>query len=403
MDSIYFQIDNYYTQHQEYLQTIITQITNVKHSNDASNLINKIDQYISNHESQQLERLKELATQSTNVYGFDKTIEKYSENIELFQRFFSTKYQLNALAEQLIDAEKAKAAADAEKLKEEKLKIETDALAAKHKHELEQKVSIGQTSEIRIDHRIEEAQHEQLLQGDHFPQQSPLFIRMLYDVTTQESEQYTLECQVQNYDHVQIEWFRNDEKIPNDHRNYRIYNDNGFCTLSINETRIDDSAIFTCRATNSLGSVETAARLLVLPSEKSDILSPPQFRKVLENKQTAAGSSIIFDCLVDGNPLPTVQWYKNDFCIDINPRYNFSYINGEAYLRLDDSIVDDGGIYTCIAKNMMGVNQCSATIIVNDVQSIDSHFQNGLLFIFIRSFMFISFSFCFCAMTCYIL
>lgn len=51
---------------------------------EVNELINKIDRYISDHESQQLELLKGLATLSKNVYGFDKTIEKYSENIGVY-------------------------------------------------------------------------------------------------------------------------------------------------------------------------------------------------------------------------------------------------------------------------------------------------------------------------------
>lgn len=385
---IYLQIDDCYKEYSEYLQTIINQMASVKHANEAVELINKIDQYISNHESQQLERLKELAIQSTNVYGFDKTIEKYSENIELFQTFFSTKHQLNALIEQINDAEKAKLAAE-EQLRRERLAMEE----AQKRMELEQKEALLRQSHtetqhtVNVHHTFVETQHQQhvhqQLEQRNAPEESqPLFIRMLYDVTAQEGERYALECQVHSNQRLQIEWFKNGAKIVNNHPNYSVHNVEGLCTFLINRASLDDSATYTCRATNSLGSVETAARLSVKPSEQVDILTPPRFIKPLKNVQANAGSSLMLDCFVEGNPLPTVQWFKNDVCIDVSPRFNISYINGEAYARIDELNAGDNGIFTCVAKNMLGVDQCSAKLIVNDVQSKGLHTTNGL-FMFI--------------------
>lgn len=60
------------------------------------------------------------------------------------------------------------------------------------------------------------------------------------------------------------------------------------------------------------------------------------------------------------------------------PRYNISYNNGEATLRMDDLAVDDAAIYMCNAKNILGVDQCSATLtVIAAPKSIDSFVKNG--------------------------
>lgn len=63
----HIQIDRIYREHKEYLQIIINQMSFAKNQHETDELINKIDRYISDHESQQLELLKDLAILSKNV------------------------------------------------------------------------------------------------------------------------------------------------------------------------------------------------------------------------------------------------------------------------------------------------------------------------------------------------
>lgn len=347
-----------------------------KQPNEANELINSIDQYISNNESRQLELLKDLATLSKNVYGFDKTIEKYSENIELFQSFFTTKYQLNTIYEQLIE--------------EEKINAEKEKLAARLPQvkmiETEQRLPIDEPSAYvqpqqmhhhqTIDMKVIESKRKIVME------ESPRFVEKLCNVQIQEGERCMLMCKVYSSQPIdEVEWFRNGMPISINHKQYLARCDNNLCTLSIDEKYTDDKSIaFTCRASNHLGTDETTAHLTILKSEPTDVLFPPKFREMLTTLNAMNGSSIAWKCFVEGNPLPTVQWYKNDVCIDILPQYNFTYNNGEAILRMDDLSPNDAGLFTCVAKNMLGVDQCSASLILTDVllQSIDSHTTNGM-------------------------
>lgn len=376
------QIDRFYREHREYLQTIINQMSFTKHAHETSDLINKIDRYISDHESRQLELLKDLATLSKHVYGYDKTIEKYSENIELFQSFFSTKNQLNMLGEHLAEEEKAQAAADEQRRKQEAEKLqqrEQLQLSQLNEPTRETVDFVSQPfvqQERLIDVKVIETSRQTFTLESS--EEAPRFVRQLCDVTVQESERYQFVCQLQRAQpNIRIEWLKDGIPITN-YPHYAVHNENDLCTLSIDETFTEDSAIFTCRATNHLGTAETSARLFIQHHEQTEMLFPPHFVSPLTNCKTASGSSLVWKCFVEGNPLPTIQWFKNDVSIDVSSRYNISYNNGEAIIRIDDLTVDDAGRFTCIAKNILGVDQCSATLTVTvALQSIDSLVKNG--------------------------
>lgn len=71
-------------------------------------------------------------------------------------------------------------------------------------------------------------------------------------------------------------------------------------------------------------------------------------------------SSHRLDCIVEGNPLPTVQWFKNDVNIDNSPDYVITYNNGEAVLKFEEVFLEDKATYTCKATNRLGQASTSA-------------------------------------------
>lgn len=294
---------------------------------------------------------------------------------------------MNALGEQLVEEQKAKEAAEAaaaiaaaeqlrrqqEIQKEQQIKQtvqSTEVVDFVPQSILQQRQSIDMTiTETRQKLSIDEA---------------PRFIHQLRDAVVQEGEKCQMICQLAGWQpNIHIEWFKDGHPIfgPSNimaRPHYVIRNENDLCTLSIEETHTEDSATFTCRATNNYGSAETSARLCIQPNEQNEVMCPPKFLNPLTNCKTSSSSSLLWKCFVGGNPLPTCQWFKNDICIDVSPRYNISYNNGEATLRLDDICADDAAKYTCVAKNSLGVDQCSALLTVTVVpQSIDSLGKNG--------------------------
>lgn len=76
------------------------------------------------------------------------------------------------------------------------------------------------------------------------------------------------------------------------------------------------------------------------------------------------GSVHRFECTVKGNPLPTVQWYKNDINIDNSADYTTTYNNGDAVLTIEEVSLEDQAAYTCKATNRLGQVSKSAVLSV---------------------------------------
>lgn len=192
---------------------------------------------------------------------------------------------------------------------------------------------------------------------------SPQFTKQLKDAVARENDKFTFECEVTGNPEPTVEWFKDGISIQNN-LDYKTTFNKGICRLVIDETFTADSARFTCKASNLVGSVETSANLSVKENAAEIQMIAPRIVRFLESGKAKEGASYEFSCVVTGNPLPTVQWYKNDKCIDDSPDYVISYNNGEAKLRFEEVFLEDDAVYTCSASNPAGIEHCSASLIV---------------------------------------
>lgn len=160
-----------------------------------------------------------------------------------------------------------------------------------------------------------------------------------------------------------VTWHKDGISIQNN-PDYQTTFDQGLCTLTIEETFTEDSARYTCKAINAAGTAETAATLSVKETEPEEQLAPPQFIRILEPATAKEGSTFKFECRVEGNPLPTVQWFKNYDCIDNSPDFVITYNNGDAMLKFEEVFLEDKAEYTCKATNELGMAQSTASLSV---------------------------------------
>lgn len=160
-----------------------------------------------------------------------------------------------------------------------------------------------------------------------------------------------------------VTWYKDGMAIENN-PDYRTVFDRGLCTLTIEETFAEDSARYTCRATNAAGTAETSALLSVKENQPEERLIPPNFTKPLEPALVKQGQRFQFLCKVEGYPLPTVQWFKNGECIDNSPDYVITYNNGEAILSIEQVSGDDKADYMCRASNQVGTAQSTSNLCV---------------------------------------
>lgn len=297
--------------HSSRLQEISTRAAFVNNVDDAKALIQQIDEYINHHETNQLNALRRLSDASRGLFGFDTSVAIYSESITVFDTFLKTKAKLT------------------DYLREEQTK-----------------------ERLLSEERLKEP-----------PAQPPAFYQSLLDAKVQEGDRFVFKCAVRGTPTPNVEWFKDGISIQNN-SDYQTTFNNGLCTLTIEEAMTADTANFHCRATNSAGQDETLARLTVTENITADKLEAPVFAIPLTTSSAKEKLPFTFSCMVTGHPLPIVQWFKNNNCIDQLPDYTITYNNGQAHLKINEVCLEDQTSFMCRAINPVGTAETIANLIV---------------------------------------
>lgn len=221
---------------------------------------------------------------------------------------------------------------------------------------------------------------------DTTPQQPPVFTTHLksYDKLSEGQHVY-LEAQVEprSDPNLRVEWFKNGVSL-NTGTRLRSTFDFGLVTLSINGLRSDDSAIYTCKATNLMGEAISTCSLKIedkhwllgqtlhpeaipklqdlerapeaRPEAPEPIYELPMFITHLNNVECTEGDSVHFECNVEPSKDPTlrIDWFVNGKPLPSGARYKSTYDFGYVALDITHSYEEDSGVYTCKATNSKG-------------------------------------------------
>ncbi|VDN57108.1 unnamed protein product [Dracunculus medinensis] len=129
--------------------------------------------------------------------------------------------------------------------------------------------------------------------------------------------------------------------------------------LIIDKVERSDSGFYQCIATNMVGEkISNPARLSV--HEKPHFLQEPR------DVTAEVGSSIMFDCRVSGDPVPSITWKKRNQQMPVGRAYIAADNKG---LRIDRIQPSDEGEYLCQAKNPVGSIETSARLRVHSKPS----------------------------------
>ncbi|XP_016336805.1 receptor-type tyrosine-protein phosphatase F-like [Sinocyclocheilus anshuiensis] len=130
-----------------------------------------------------------------------------------------------------------------------------------------------------------------------------------------------------------------------------------------------DEAIYECTATNSVGEINTSAKLTVLeenqiPHGFPTIDMGPQL-KVVERTRTTT-----MLCAASGNPDPEITWFKDFLPVDINGNGRIKQLRSGA-LQIENSQESDQGKYECVATNSAGTRYSApANLYVRDPREV---------------------------------
>nr|XP_051712549.1 receptor-type tyrosine-protein phosphatase F isoform X13 [Oryctolagus cuniculus] len=188
----------------------------------------------------------------------------------------------------------------------------------------------------------------------------PVFVKVPEDQTGLSGGVASFVCQATGEPKPRITWMKKGKKVSSQRFEVIEFDDGAGSVLRIQPLRAQrDEAIYECTATNSLGEINTSAKLSVLeveqlPSGFPTIDMGPQL-KVVEKARTAT-----MLCAAGGNPDPEISWFKDFLPVDPSTsngrikqlRSGGSPIRGA--LQIESSEESDQGKYECVATNSAG-------------------------------------------------
>uniref|UniRef100_A0A8C4U6Y0 Roundabout guidance receptor 1 n=1 Tax=Falco tinnunculus TaxID=100819 RepID=A0A8C4U6Y0_FALTI len=173
------------------------------------------------------------------------------------------------------------------------------------------------------------------------------------DVMVAVGEPAVMECQPpRGHPEPTISWKK--DGTPLDDKDERITIRGG--KLMITYTRKNDAGKYVCVGTNMVGERESEVAELT-------VLERPSFVKRPSNLAVTVDDSAEFKCEARGDPVPTVRWRKDDGEL---PKARYE-IRDDHTLKIRKVTAGDMGSYTCVAENMVGKAEASATLTVQVV------------------------------------
>nr|XP_020476570.1 receptor-type tyrosine-protein phosphatase F isoform X1 [Monopterus albus]XP_020476571.1 receptor-type tyrosine-protein phosphatase F isoform X1 [Monopterus albus] len=205
----------------------------------------------------------------------------------------------------------------------------------------------------------------------------PSFIKSPDDQTGISGGVASFVCQAVGEPKPRITWMKKGKKVSSQRFEVIEFDDGSGSVLRIQPLRTHrDEAIYECTATNSVGEINTSAKLTVLEEDQIPHGFPtidmgPQL-KVVEKTRTAT-----MLCAASGNPDPEIYWFKDFLPVDISSsngrikqlRSGGTPIRGA--LQIENSEESDQGKYECVAVNSAGTRYSApANLYVRDQREV---------------------------------
>ncbi|KAL1516132.1 hypothetical protein ABEB36_000053 [Hypothenemus hampei] len=167
-----------------------------------------------------------------------------------------------------------------------------------------------------------------------------------------------IHCKAQGTPPPIVRWEK--DGIPFENLPSHVTDTNG--TLHFNRVTANDKGKYNCIASNSQGAINVSINIEVVVAPR--FLIPPK-----NPVNINAGDSATIDCVVEGDPEPTIQWDKDLKMNDFDSSRFTVLPNGS--LHITEVYYEDQNKYGCTAGNSAGLNRKEVQLIVH------SHDQGG--------------------------
>ena len=101
---------------------------------------------------------------------------------------------------------------------------------------------------------------------------------------------------------------------------------------------------------------------MTLPVAAEQIL--PDFVEVPQDVKITEGDKAVLTVRVIGQPTPTVVWYIDDEPIHPDERISLESEGDKHQLIINEAVLDDEGMYKCVAKSEAGKAICEVELLV---------------------------------------
>ncbi|VDK76342.1 unnamed protein product [Onchocerca ochengi] len=196
---------------------------------------------------------------------------------------------------------------------------------------------------------------------------APEITSHLRDAQIDEGNPFEFTAYIKGEPVPEIHWFKDGRDVK-DNIDYRTAFVNGVATLTIDETFVEDTAVYTVRAQNVAGLAESSAKLVV--KSRSEIgpqmeeSFKPHFVRQLHNVTITEGDDAFLDCIIVAVPEPKVVWYKDEEAIKESEHIELRFEGDQCSLKVKNTETSDSGLYTVKATNTVGesTNFCRLTV-----------------------------------------
>ncbi|XP_039595048.1 inactive tyrosine-protein kinase 7 [Polypterus senegalus] len=156
-----------------------------------------------------------------------------------------------------------------------------------------------------------------------------------------------LRCEVENPANVDFEWLQNGTPVQDTERRFKEGSNLQFTAVD----RIEDAGNFQCVATNTITKEEarsTNASFNIKWLETGGVV----LKDPATVSEIQSSAPVTLRCHIDGHPRPTCQWFKDGIRL---AEKSHQVSNKERTLTIKSANPDDNGVYSCCAKNAVGM------------------------------------------------
>lgn len=159
---------------------------------------------------------------------------------------------------------------------------------------------------------------------------------------------------IKGSDPINVVWLKDNQALPKGSERFQSSCEQNSHTLEVLQLRATDAGTYVCRASNSVGSVESSAEL--------SVIGKPSFVKAPAPVAAVVGAPLHLQGQVDVDSGVAVTWTKDGRKIHPSPDCKLFFENKMVSLDILNTTLKDCGTYVCTVANEVGSSMCSAEV-----------------------------------------